>query len=108
MLRGSKVPILSVEQAEAMLGSKPRLLGAGTYGEAFLNSAAGRVVKFAFCFKSYRSAINEALVLASLERVPGVQRLVGVCLERALIVTRYGGPTLWEWQRSAVKLPLED
>lgn len=48
MLQGSQVPILSSEEAEAMLGRNPRLLGAGAYGEEYLNSAEDLVVKFAF------------------------------------------------------------
>lgn len=94
MLEGSRVPILSAEEATAALGLDPRLLGAGANGEAYLNPKADLVVKFAFCYKSYRCAMREALALDSLREVPGVQRLVGVCLERALIVTRFAGPTL--------------
>lgn len=93
-LEGSQVPILPVEEAEAMLGCKPRLLGEGACGEAYVNSEEKLVVKFSFDYKSYCLALNEAIALTSLKEVAGVQRLVGVCLERALIVSLYAGPIL--------------
>lgn len=81
-----------------MLGPNPRLLGAGAFGEAFLNSSEDLVMKFAFSYDSCESLVSEALALTLLESAPGVQRLVGMCLEKALIVTRYAGPTLQDWK----------
>jgi len=63
LLRGSQVPILSAKEAKAMLGPNPHLLGAGTYGEAYLNPEADLVVKFAMCYRSCRSVMREALAL---------------------------------------------
>ncbi|ROT60870.1 hypothetical protein C7M84_021492 [Penaeus vannamei] len=98
------VPILSAKKAMAMLGPNPHLLGAGKDGEAYLNREADLVVKFAMCYRSCRSVMREALALDLLKEVPGVQRLVGVCLERALIVTRYAGPTMSDWKSGKSRL----
>lgn len=59
-------------------------------------------MKFSTSFKSYISAITEAIALTSLKKVPGVQWLVGVCPEQALMVTHYGGPILRDWYHPAV------
>lgn len=89
-----------------MLGRNPRQLGVGKYGEAYLSSAGDMVAKFASTFRAYQFALREARVMDFLKEVPGVQRVVGVCLEKALIVSRYAGPTLRDWQSGkAGRLP---
>lgn len=61
-------------------------------------------MKFSFDFKTYLSAIKESEAMTVLNDVPGVQRLVGVCPERFMIVTEYGGPILYNWLRNSSEL----
>lgn len=89
-----RFPVLSVEQAKANLGSNPWRLGAGGYGEAFLNVKTRIVAKFSFTFDSHISSLKEAKWMIELEDVPGIQRLVGICPERFMLLSEYGGPTL--------------
>ncbi|XP_042882700.1 uncharacterized protein LOC122259826 [Penaeus japonicus] len=108
MLSDTKVPILTADEADAMLGRDPELLGEGTYGEAFLNATKKVVIKFSFDFYTYKSSVTEAKFMLALEGVYGVQRLVGVCPERFMLVTKYGGPTLSRWtRRKSPLLPLQ-
>ncbi|XP_037797754.1 myosin light chain kinase A-like [Penaeus monodon] len=91
------MPSLSIEQADAMLGNEPILLGKGAFGVAYLTSRKNAVVKFSFDYTAYVAALTEAQAMSALKAVPGVQRLGGVCLERAMIATAYAGPILYDW-----------
>ncbi|XP_037797751.1 serine/threonine-protein kinase pkn2-like [Penaeus monodon] len=103
-----KVPSLSVKKADAMLGNKPVLLGKGAFGVAYLISRTNTVVKFSFNYTAYVAALAEAQAMTALKDVPGVQRLVGVCPERAMIATAYAGPILYDWLREADALLPEE
>lgn len=96
-LQELQVPVLSVGEADALLGNDPQRLGAGSYGEAFLNAKDNVVVKYSFGFNEYLSSVSEVKAMAALKDVRGVQKLVGVCPERFMIATRYGGPILHSW-----------
>ncbi|XP_069975775.1 uncharacterized protein [Penaeus vannamei] len=89
------LPVLSCEQFKAHMGAKPRKLGKGGYGEAFLNRESGVVMKFASSINVYRTFIMEAMVTKLFaEYHSGFQRLVGLCPDKLGLVTRYAGLSL--------------
>lgn len=101
-IRRLQIPVFSVEEANGKLGSNPYKLGAGGNGEAFLNKETRIVAKFSFCYDTYVSFLKEAEWMMKLEDVPGIQRLVGMCPERFMMLTVFGGPTLQKflkWKR---------
>lgn len=85
--REAALPLWPVRAARAALGHSPVYLGAGTSGIAFLNPAKNLVVKFCVDIDAFNSAVGEAKVMQTLRAVPGVQRLVGICPKRFVMVT---------------------
>nr|XP_027213975.1 serine/threonine-protein kinase nekl-2-like [Penaeus vannamei] len=74
---------------------KPRLLGEGGFGKAFLNEKKGLVIKLASSASSYHTFILEALVMNLFaEYRSGFQRLVGLCPQKLGLVTKYAGRSL--------------
>jgi len=77
------------------MGKKPRRLGEGGYGEAFLNRESGLVMKFASSVDVYRTFILEAMVMKLFaEYRSGFQSLVGLCPEKLGLVTKDAGISL--------------
>lgn len=72
-------------------------MGAGAYGAAFLNAGKNVVLKYCLDYDSFLASINEAESLLILKDAHGVQKLVGMCPQRFLLATEYGGPILEDW-----------
>ncbi|XP_037784755.1 serine/threonine-protein kinase Pkn1-like [Penaeus monodon] len=76
------------------MGILPRHLGKGGYGTALLNDHKDLVMKYTETLHTFRSFIVEAKTVALFCEYHGVQRLVGVCLEKMCLVTKYAGQSL--------------
>lgn len=107
-LDGTEVPLLSAEEIDALVEIDVQWLGAGSYGEAFLNADKDVVLKFSRDYNTFVSSINEAKSMMTLKDIKGVQQLVGVCPERFVLVTKYAGYTIRKWiGKKSPLLPLQ-
>jgi len=62
-------------------------------------------VKFCFDQDAFSCAVSEAKTMRTLRAVEGVQRLVGLCPRRFVLVTQYAGPDLDVYLQQTEVLP---
>lgn len=96
--RSQEVPVVSWRWVRhAKDTPNCRCLGRGTYGDVFLVRhpavPSRRLVVKHFRGK-HKEMVNELEALLRVQDVPGVQRLVGVCLDTKEIITEYAGSTM--------------
>ncbi|XP_050709836.1 uncharacterized protein LOC126994550 [Eriocheir sinensis] len=108
LLQEAGVPLLD-ERQEALLSSKAHeTLGAGAFGSCCKvwdpHSGEELVIK-TYYSGSVGDLVKEASILQRLQVVAGVQRLVGACVRRRWLVTRYAGLTVERYFATDPSLP---
>ena len=96
LLRHQGIPLLKTSDVKDIASLGTKLLGSGTYGSCHLavdpNTRQQLVIK-KFPRHSLDDLATEATNLHEL-RLPGVQRLIGVCVPTRQMVTGFAGTTL--------------
>ncbi|XP_045130228.1 ribosomal protein S6 kinase 2 beta-like [Portunus trituberculatus] len=96
------VPLLGRHQLRQMIGRVREPLGAGSYGSCFKTMrrrTQEELVIKTFGRDRLPELVKEAISLSQLQ-LPGVQRLVGVCVESRQLVTPFAGITLSDYMLS--------
>ncbi|XP_050691572.1 uncharacterized protein LOC126983118 [Eriocheir sinensis] len=108
LLREASVPLLDEREVERLSGAAPKDLGCGGFGSCCRvrdpHSGEELVIKSYFN-EGFDDLVDEASILQRLQGVAGVQRLVGVCVRRRQLVTRYAGMTADSYFQTAPGLP---
>lgn len=108
LLEQAGVPLLDDREAELLNSVVQEPLGAGCFGSC--RRTRGRQCGEELVIKTYHarsveSLVAEASVLQRLQGVAGVQRLIGVCVRRNQLVTRYAGLTADRYFSTIPALP---